>query len=636
MIDTPIPNIQLSTIQSKLASFSNSLEQQEYLDKVIGETIYTDLQLAKQLQQVQFSILLANKNEQYELTYILNEAFIQNQEYKFKEAELTYLNAITVVEEIGSDKLKASTYIDYAGTCFNLKKYDKSEEYLNKASTLMRDNPADMSHAYIHCRRGHICLALMDFPKAIEFFIEAEKIFLRKVKMKIKDKLFLTYFYNGMGEVFDHVGDIEKSINYRKSAVSICKSNLLYSRLSWHLLNLGKGLLAIGNHDEAIQCFKETLEVKGDSHPSARAGALANLGICYVNQQKLQYALDCFDEAEELYEAKEVVDNYNLSIIDFWRSEIFEANGKDKLRLKFLKSAFAYAKEGKDYRHLTLICKRISNYYEDKNDFKTAFEYLKYKETLQEQFNEDNTNKAIRELKAKYDVEKKEQESKMLKLEAVGLKLKALRAQMNPHFMFNALNGIQKFITSNEMSKAELYLAKFSALVRKTLEYSDKEEVSLENEITFLKEYLDINNKLRYANSLKYTITVHEDIEEDIMYIPTMVIQPFVENAIVHGLRSITNGHIKINFNLIDDDMILCIVEDNGLGRDRVRQIQERENYQANHRSKGALITQDRLNLLDKSTEGRLKIKHVDMFHEDGTARGTRVEIKIPVLSIRV
>ena len=87
---------------------------------------------------------------------------------------------------------------------------------------------------------------------------------------------------------------------------------------------------------------------------------------------------------------------------------------------------------------------------------------------------------------------------------------------------------------------------------------------------------------------------------------------------------------------MIDDDLILCSIEDNGLGRNRVREIQERENYQANHRSKGALITQDRLNLLGESTEGRMKIKYVDMFHEDGTARGTRVEIKIPVLSIRI
>ena len=177
----------MSTIQSTLGSFSNSLEQQEYLDEVISETIYTDLQLAKQLQEIQYSILDSSKNEQYELSYMLNKAFIQNQEYKYNESELTYLNAISVVEDIGSDELKASAYIDYAGTCFNLKKYDVAEMYLNKASTLMKDRADDMSHAYIHCRRGHICLALMDFPKAIEFFLKAEKIFLRKVKMKIKD-----------------------------------------------------------------------------------------------------------------------------------------------------------------------------------------------------------------------------------------------------------------------------------------------------------------------------------------------------------------------------------------------------------------------------------------------------------------
>ena len=108
---------------------------------------------------------------------------------------------------------------------------------------------------------------------------------------------------------------------------------------------------------------------------------------------------------------------------------------------------------------------------------------------------------------------------------------------MNPHFMYNALNAIQNYITSNKLTDAAKYLAKFAKLMRQSLDYSDMEIISLEKEIEFLENYLLINQKLRFEDNIRYIIKVDDEIEEDIMGIPTMIIQPYIENAVWHGLR---------------------------------------------------------------------------------------------------
>ena len=193
--------------------------------------------------------------------------------------------------------------------------------------------------------------------------------------------------------------------------------------------------------------------------------------------------------------------------------------------------------------------------------------------------NEEVNERGVMEMQVKYETEKSEQEAEMLRLQATGLQLKALRAQMNPHFMYNALNSIQNFITSEQTESATKYLAKFAKLMRQSLEYSDLEMISLEKEIEFLEDYLQLNQKLRFENFLNYEINLSEDIEEDIMGVPTMIIQPYVENAIEHGLRTVESGTVKIHFSLADEDTILCIIEDNGIGREVAKERQRKDGY---------------------------------------------------------
>jgi len=255
---------------------------------------------------------------------------------------------------------------------------------------------------------------------------------------------------------------------------------------------------------------------------------------------------------------------------------------------------------------------------------------------LMEVSNEENNQRMVTEMRVKYEAEKTEQEAEMLRLQATSLQLKALRAQMNPHFMYNALNSIQNFITSNDGDSATKYLAKFAKLMRQSLEYSDLEYISLEKEIEFLEIYLNLNQKLRFEKNLTYQIIVGEEIEEDIMGVPTMIIQPYVENAIEHGLRTIEHGLVKVEFNLYDDDNILAIVEDNGIGRERVRERQRKDGYHLNHRSRGTSITKQRLSVLNKSNKSGFFVRTIDLKDKDGKALGTRVEVKIPIIDLQI
>ncbi|MCB0583765.1 MAG: histidine kinase, partial [Phaeodactylibacter sp.] len=227
--------------------------------------------------------------------------------------------------------------------------------------------------------------------------------------------------------------------------------------------------------------------------------------------------------------------------------------------------------------------------------------------------------------------------TELLRLQATRLQLKALRAQMNPHFMYNALNSIQNYITSNEITSAAKYLAKFAQLMRRSLEYSDLEIISLEKEIEFLEDYLFINEKLRFEDRLKYEIIIDEEIEEDILGVPTMIVQPYVENAIEHGLRTKQDGLIRVLFFLYDEDTILCVVEDNGIGREKARQLRMKDPQYHNHRSRGTNITEKRLEILHNSKDKDSFVHTIDLKDEKtGDATGTRVEIMIPIMEIQV
>nr|WP_262899627.1 PAS domain S-box protein [Chryseosolibacter histidini] len=201
-------------------------------------------------------------------------------------------------------------------------------------------------------------------------------------------------------------------------------------------------------------------------------------------------------------------------------------------------------------------------------------------------------------------------------------KLIALRSVMNPHFVFNALNSIQFFIAKNDRLNAINYLSTFSKLIRGVLNTSINNKIKLSEELELLRHYTDLE-LVRFDNRFEFRLTVDPSLDPDSIEIPSLLIQPYVENAILHGLyNKTTTGTLKISVYGVDDEAIVFEIEDDGIGRKAAREIRQ-QNFPG-HRSLGSALTEERLNLINKKNEISLEIE--DLF-DAGRPCGTKVKI---------
>jgi hypothetical protein len=232
-------------------------------------------------------------------------------------------------------------------------------------------------------------------------------------------------------------------------------------------------------------------------------------------------------------------------------------------------------------------------------------------------------NKRVNE-KQKLIFDKQQQE-----LENVFLKLESLRSQMNPHFIFNALNSIQDYILHNEKKLARTYLVKFSRLIRIYLEHSQKNTITVSEEIEALTFYLQLE-KDRFEDTFDYLISVSNDAHITTILIPTFLIQPYVENAIKHGLlHKKDNRKLLVEFSVDEENsLIKCIIEDNGIGRKYANEIKKRTQFSPKSFSSEANLK--RIELLNKTRENPIKFHIDDKVDKNKKAQGTRVTISIP------
>lgn len=205
----------------------------------------------------------------------------------------------------------------------------------------------------------------------------------------------------------------------------------------------------------------------------------------------------------------------------------------------------------------------------------------------------------------------------------------ALKAQMNPHFIFNALNSIQEFIVLNDKMNANFYLGKFADLMRLTLDLSNKEVISLSDELKVLKLYLELEN-LRFEENFEYTITTHEIADVLSIKIPAMLIQPYVENAVKHGLLHKQGlKKLTISFSIKNTDILICTIEDNGIGRKRSNEMNTLRTKK--HTSFATGATKKRLELLNYGRSNSIAVNFNDLTDSFGNACGTRVLVEIPI-----
>lgn len=202
----------------------------------------------------------------------------------------------------------------------------------------------------------------------------------------------------------------------------------------------------------------------------------------------------------------------------------------------------------------------------------------------------------------------------------------SIKSQMNPHFLFNALNTIQSYIYTNDKENASQYLGKFSTLTRMILDMSNKEIVALSEEIKAINLYLELE-KLRFEDKLLYHFSIDNNISIETTFIPSMIIQPFIENAIKHGLLHKKNDWLlNITFNKKDNQLVVCI-DDNGIGRKRSEELNK---HKSKHQSFASNANQKRLAILNKGLPQSIALEIVDKTDVHGNALGTSVIMQIP------
>ena len=226
---------------------------------------------------------------------------------------------------------------------------------------------------------------------------------------------------------------------------------------------------------------------------------------------------------------------------------------------------------------------------------------------------------------------KKLKDDSQYKQKIAETEMQALQAQMNPHFFFNSLNSIENFIMQNEKKLASDYLNKFARFIRSILDSSYTDLIELNKDIESLQLYIDLE-QLRFNNKFIYCCQVDPMIVQGDYHVPALLVQPFLENAINHGIGPSERTDLKICVKVkLINNMIHYIIQDNGIGRDQSR-IYNQLNKPF-HKSVGMKLTQDRINIFNRDSGSSSNVKIIDLFDDDNKPTGTRIEFAIKCVS---
>jgi LytS/YehU family sensor histidine kinase len=228
-----------------------------------------------------------------------------------------------------------------------------------------------------------------------------------------------------------------------------------------------------------------------------------------------------------------------------------------------------------------------------------------------------------------YRIRKREQEKTTINKRIGDLEQLARKAQMNPHFIFNSLNSIQQYVMDSDLAGANKFISGFSRLIRQTLHFSSQPEISLEEELDYLKNYLELE-RTRLEDAFAWQVIVEDSIRPADYYLPPMLLQPFVENSIRHGLRLRKDKKGKVIINIKkQSNLLVCILEDNGIGRKAAQKLKSHSHIE--YQSKGMTLTAERIAMLNKDNPHTISMHIDDLEDDQQNALGTRVTITFPV-----
>ncbi|WP_452232470.1 tetratricopeptide repeat-containing sensor histidine kinase [Lacinutrix sp. MEBiC02595] len=532
---------------------------------------------------------------------------------------------------------------------------------------------------------GAVYRTMGESLKAIELYNQMLKD--DEVRGKEEEKEHLTTIYRLSGAYYN-IAEYNKSFDLVASLYNKPKVKKDPEFLSKVYLQMAMNKYQLDENNAALQYAKEAESIAEKT--SLKSNIYNVFSALYTDAEDYkkanEYQLKALAISEELGDQVRIIINKQNIANNSVFIEDYDLGEQQLKEVETILSTMKYP----NWHNIAVNYEMLSYLYEKKTDYKKALVYAKKRADVHDSVLGIEKKKAISEIEIKYDTEKVKREKEVAEKQVVITKLesqrnrnlfigalavagllllasvfyfsrlkakkkaelvtielketqkrlaiekqyrdselKALKAQMNPHFIFNALNSIQDYIVLNKKNLASDYLGKFADLIRNYLHFSDTGFISILDEVHNLNLYLELE-KLRFEEKLEYTFQVDEAANSEDIHIPTMLIQPYVENALKHGLlHKKDNRKLKISIGKPSDKTIECSIEDNGIGREKSKEITSKR--ESHHKSFALKATTERLDLLNYGREKKIGVAIIDL-HENNCATGTKVILRIPIL----
>jgi tetratricopeptide (TPR) repeat protein len=618
--------------------------------------------LSKETNLVQKATLLNRIAEEYQDV---------NPEKMLEYAE----KALHIAKHSGNKLQIGYGYLNLGNANIILGNYDVALECFHNAKNILESNQTKNSSidfknalAKSYGSIGVVFSEKSNYSKALEFYRKSMKVYQTTGKLENVGVLL-----NNIGIIYLSKGQENKALTNFKKSLEIQKK-FKDPSMGITLTNIGN----IYNHKGQLK-KAEWYYIKAKniflkfSNPRGLGELYNNLGLLNVKKKAFPKAKMYLNLA--IKEFSSINDKFGISDTYIYLGDIeFEQQIWDQALLFYYKSLFL-SKELGILDQIKNTEYKLYQVYEKKNNEKEALtHYIQFSESKDSILSEANIRNTIQaEMNYEFDKKelyyKKEQEKKefiyqekikdnkqififvvvavllafsfsivlyyrnqkhkttSLKLELVEYEQKALHLQMNPHFVFNCLGSISSFIIQNNTDQAIKYLSKFSKLMRLTLEFSKVPLIPIDKEIESLENYLALE-QLRFNQGFKYSISKSEEIEDDVA-LPSLLLQPFVENAIIHGVvPKKGSGIIQIQFD-IDEDHLICRISDNGVG---IYESQKEKKKLVNvHKSMALKITENRLKMMETILKKSTSLAISELKNEVGKIEGTSILVKIPI-----
>lgn len=616
-----------------------------------------------------------NETEKVRLINEIANEYIENDpammmQYSKKALVLAQSNNLSGLEadswfNIGNANIMLSRYTEA------LKSFTNSQviyEGLVKKSANKNNADIKSGLARAYGSIGVVCSEQNNYAKSLEYYFKALKLYQETGQEDIAGIV-----YNNIGIVYETQKDYTKALEYFKKALWIQKKNGDETE-AVTITNIGKVQLAKNEDDNALRSFKEA-EAKFKQHENRRglAELYNNFGNFYIKKNNVKDAESYYLKALAIFD--EVGEKYGASASLGYLGRISASQNKNQEAIRYFERSSALAEEIGTPEQVKESEKELSSLYEKMGDSKQSLvHYKKYSDAKDNINSSENIKSMVRE-EMNYEFERKEALQKVenekrqavfneqgkrhrqqlfftgllalllfgiafliysrlqlkkrltLQRDLAEYEQKALHLQMNPHFVFNCLGSISSFIVQNGTDSAIKYLSKFSKLMRLTLEYSKESLIPIDKEIEGLQNYLELE-QLRFNKMFEFSITKDPDIEDD-MAIPPLLLQPFIENAIIHGIvPKKEKGNIYVDFTM-DKDKLVCTVTDDGIGINQSRLLKEKS--VTVHKSMALEITKKRLEVIQAFTSKTSQVEIKEMTDANGIPSGTRIILNLPI-----